>query len=402
MRHKNTQSVLLCRVASLLCGIVALLTFGIFGWASIRSVSAVESAVDVVVQNPEVMDVSFDTGEAPYSFNLSLGTCEKITKHVNVTTNNPAGYVLYMRGGNNSSYGTNTLTNELYSTANANIFKSDMAGVSTCEQMVAGNKWGYAMAESSAASTFNTIPASDGQIASSASMTGRHAVTVAVAANNVVSGTYSGSLVFTATAPPNEMSTYFAIYYNGGTGATNVPAVSEITETAASHTFTISSLTPVRSGFIFRGWSSDSAATTVNYNPGATLTLFRDPMTGQYGPVLTLYAVWEATTPSNGGGDDSGSQAPMRSAPVSSDSNNSSSQDTEQSDSSNADSEHLSPKGVKEEVDTIENISGNGNLVPAIAALTVAAAATGGFIFFIVAKRDDDDDDEEEEGGAAE
>jgi len=92
--------------------------------------------------------------------------------------------------------------------------------------------------------------------------------------------------------------------------------------------------------------------------------------------VVTLYAVWqEAAAPASS----------MMSSPA----------PTSTNSGEDANSGNAAPKGVTEKTDTIENVSSNSNLVPAIAALTTATLATGGFIYFIVAKRDDDEEDDE-------
>lgn len=50
------------------------------------------------------------------------------------------------------------------------------------------------------------------------------------------------------------------------------------------HDFTISSITPARAGYVFKGWATSSTATTPQYQPGGTIRV-----TG----TTTLYAVWE-------------------------------------------------------------------------------------------------------------
>lgn len=72
---------------------------------------------------------------------------------------------------------------------------------------------------------------------------------------------------------------------NGGTGA---PSALTYTGTSTSaHTFTIPSTTPSKSGFIFKGWSESSSASTVSYQPNSTISV-------PYNGTKTLYAVWQA------------------------------------------------------------------------------------------------------------
>ena len=69
---------------------------------------------------------------------------------------------------------------------------------------------------------------------------------------------------------------------NGGSGAPG--SQSSGTITASSHTFTISSTRPTRSGYNFKGWATSSVATTAGYQPGGQITISSD---------TTLYAVWQ-------------------------------------------------------------------------------------------------------------
>lgn len=71
---------------------------------------------------------------------------------------------------------------------------------------------------------------------------------------------------------------------NGGTGA---PSAQTYTgSSTSSHTFTISSTEPTRSGYEFLGWSTSSTATSASYQPGSTISV-------SYNGSKTLYAVWQ-------------------------------------------------------------------------------------------------------------
>lgn len=74
--------------------------------------------------------------------------------------------------------------------------------------------------------------------------------------------------------------TKYTISYNanGGSGA---PA--NQTKTHGTN-ITLSTTTPTKTGYTFKGWSTSSAATTVNYAPGATFTTNAN---------TTLYACWD-------------------------------------------------------------------------------------------------------------
>ena len=93
--------------------------------------------------------------------------------------------------------------------------------------------------------------------------------------------------VVNAITPTQDWFAYLHYNANGGTGA---PATQSDSINAASpsgsKTFTISSTKPTRSGFIFKGWAENSAATTPGYQPGGTISV-------PYDSSKTLYAVWE-------------------------------------------------------------------------------------------------------------
>ncbi len=75
------------------------------------------------------------------------------------------------------------------------------------------------------------------------------------------------------------ISTSYTISYdaNGGTGAP------ESQEKTHGETLTLSTQTPTKDAYCFRGWSTNESATSVEYNAGAEYTANGD---------VTLYAVW--------------------------------------------------------------------------------------------------------------
>jgi len=82
-----------------------------------------------------------------------------------------------------------------------------------------------------------------------------------------------------------RMQYRFSLAYNanGGSGA---PASQDSGYVStSSHTFTISTTAPTRSGYSFLGWSTSSTATTPSYYSGGTIEVSAD---------TKLYAVWRA------------------------------------------------------------------------------------------------------------
>ena len=98
----------------------------------------------------------------------------------------------------------------------------------------------------------------------------------------------------------------FTLSYNanGGSGAPNSQDSGYVA--TSSHTFTISSTQPTRSGYVFAGWATASSANTASYAAGGTITVSAN---------TTLYAVWTAThsfylhLDANGGSGGPGTQA---------------------------------------------------------------------------------------------
>ena len=70
---------------------------------------------------------------------------------------------------------------------------------------------------------------------------------------------------------------------NGGTGAPATQTYTASSQYENSHTFTISSNTPTREGYEFKGWAETPNATTATRQPGGSIVV-----TG----TTTLYAVW--------------------------------------------------------------------------------------------------------------
>lgn len=79
------------------------------------------------------------------------------------------------------------------------------------------------------------------------------------------------------------------LYYsaNGGSGAPSTDSYSS--SSTSSHSFTVSSTVPTRSGYTFLGWSTSSSASSATYQAGDTISV-------SYSGSKTLYAVWQQNT----------------------------------------------------------------------------------------------------------
>lgn len=85
---------------------------------------------------------------------------------------------------------------------------------------------------------------------------------------------------------------------NGGTGAPD--SKSKSGPQGSSATFTVSSITPTRENYTFKGWNTKADGSGTAYEAGKTISV-------AYGSTTTLYAQWEETpgpSPDPGGDDD--------------------------------------------------------------------------------------------------
>ena len=110
--------------------------------------------------------------------------------------------------------------------------------------------------------------------------------------SNATNGSYSSGASITLSSS----TTIYAIWRknitlsydaNGGSGA---PAsqTGTVYNSNTNYSFTISNTIPVRDGYSFLGWSTDSNASTASYNSGGTISLSTDTL---------LFAVWKEEQP---------------------------------------------------------------------------------------------------------
>lgn len=111
------------------------------------------------------------------------------------------------------------------------------------------------------------------------------------------SGGTSTTIVIDGSAPLPAPDVAATLKYdaNGGTGAPK--SESKSGPKGSSATFTVSSTTPTRDGYTFKGWNTDPSGNGTAYEAGKTISV-------AYGSTTTLYAQWEEKTPDPGGDDD--------------------------------------------------------------------------------------------------
>ncbi len=100
-----------------------------------------------------------------------------------------------------------------------------------------------------------------------------------------ISGNFSGMTLWYVM---KDSVTYYShyLYYNDNVSSATiaVPSTQSYTNTTAtSHSFTISSYTPTRTGYTFDGWYTNSSCTGTKYTAGSTISVSGS---------ITLYAKW--------------------------------------------------------------------------------------------------------------
>ena len=119
------------------------------------------------------------------------------------------------------------------------------------------------------------------------------------------------SISGSAPLPATNVDAILTYDANGGTGAPK--SESKSGPKGSSATFTVSSTTPTRDGYTFKGWNTDPSGNGTAYEAGKTISV-------AYGSTTTLYAQWEENTPDPGpdpgpspdpGGDDDKQEATL-------------------------------------------------------------------------------------------
>jgi len=92
---------------------------------------------------------------------------------------------------------------------------------------------------------------------------------------------------YTVASGGSSATSYTCYLYYNANGGSGAPSTQSYTGTStSSHSFTVSSSTPTRSGYTFLGWSTSSSATSATYTGGSSISV-------SYNGSKTLYAVWQ-------------------------------------------------------------------------------------------------------------
>jgi len=122
----------------------------------------------------------------------------------------------------------------------------------------------------------------------------------AKASSTQVSGTYTNIINFIGIG--KVVTTTYNLTYNANAGSDTVTGMPTnlTSQTTNDGVIALSTATPTRSGYIFKGWCTDGSSETscsgTLYEPGRTYII---PAASQGGiAAANLYAIWEAPTPS--------------------------------------------------------------------------------------------------------
>ncbi len=205
---------------------------------------------------------------------------------VSVSTTHAAGYVLKVKASSATDLKNSSGTTGFTSIASA-------ITAETFDTSAYNGKWGYKPSKlNSVANTkYQPSPTTSGSTLDSVSSATDNEYTVSIGARaniNTAIGSYSNTFVFTVTANP----TPYKITYNKNTTDTVSNMPSNVNSTTSGNV-TISSNTPTRDGYNFKGWctvaTADGASCTgTSYAAGGTFEIDQTASSNN----LTLYAVW--------------------------------------------------------------------------------------------------------------
>ena len=209
------------------------------------------------------------------------GTFTSTTSTLNITTNNPSGYDLYLSAAD----GDNVLRNENPSVQNT--INPTTNGVTSAT--MSNNTWGYNLSGGSSTQTpdtYNAVP-KDGTTAldstTAPSTTNYNLTFGAKVDTSIASGTYSSEVIISAVAKP----VLITINFNGN-GATS-GSMSPI-QVAVGGQVKLPANTYTKTDEVFTGWNTQADGTGTSYDDQATYTASTDPTESDLN--VTLYAQW--------------------------------------------------------------------------------------------------------------
>ena len=102
--------------------------------------------------------------------------------------------------------------------------------------------------------------------------------------NDYVRVTAQSNTLYAVWSDSGEPIYTYGVKFNGN-GGSGIPTNLTGTGSAISYTFTIPDVVPIRNGYTFVGWATESTATSASVSPGSTMAVAANTTT-------TLFAVW--------------------------------------------------------------------------------------------------------------
>ncbi len=256
-------------------------TLGVIGFSD-GEAQATTSSLSVSVVSGENPSVSLPQTAEGRFVSSSATTFQVSTTHA-------AGYTL-TASASELTDGTNTIA-----TLDSGISADDFSGNTNYN-----NKWGFKPSVSynettgTTAANTNYLPApitKTQTLAKTSDKTGgTYDISFGVRANNsTAEGTYTSTITIAVTGNP----TPYTITYDANTTDTVSGMPSNVSTSSANETVTLSSNSPTRDGYTFKGWcsvaTSDENCSGTSYSAGGSLALDQTVSSNS----LTLYAMWK-------------------------------------------------------------------------------------------------------------
>ena len=202
---------------------------------------------------------------------------------VNITTDNYTGYTVSLINSSDTTALINT---------NDSSLTIPTISLPNGSSSITANSFTNGYGISTDGTNFVPAPTSSSSLIignNNSSGSNSHTLTFGVKSNAATpAGSYAKTFIIAAVVNNPQ----YSITYNSNAGTdevTNMPSNQNVTTTSAG-TVTLPNDIPVRTGYNFLGWDTNSSATTPTYPSGDTNTIILEPTQSN---TIVLYAFWE-------------------------------------------------------------------------------------------------------------
>ena len=237
---------------------------------------------------------------------------------VSTSSNSINGYYLYGTVGNSTTYTSTDLIYDASNPSSSNAKFSSVNGNKAAFVNFSDDTWGYSYSKDNGttwvsgdtdntSSGYNALPlytsATGVKLIENTSSNGTTTIKFKIgakASSTQVAGLYKNVVNFIGV--PKVVTTEYTINFNdSSSAATTMPSPNPQTGTTTDGAVVLNNTTPVRSGYIFKGWctqsTSDDTCSGNTVYPGSTYALGTSAATA----TVNLYAMWKANTAPTGG-----------------------------------------------------------------------------------------------------